>query len=671
MGIRQAPHIVSQACPVCRSEKFVAHPQLEADREIKALRVYCLNQNEGCVWIGELSSLLDYEVKPVQKCVKCDKCKEVVHFTNLTSHFATDCPCYCQYCEITAERELIGGEHKEKCHKFSLTCPNNCGQENIPRDAMDNHKMECPLEMIQCSQCDAKITRSSKEKHDDENKIEHFQMLCTDKFDSIFNELQTITVNIDSSKQEVVQIVKGLSNSNNNSRRTDLINKLKFIKSKFFLAMLCALLAILVMAIYTKYAEDTVDLSIVVDKELERNQNVTCNNVLAQTESKLQQAKSYQAKLENDIKTLMSMRYNQSLLKDTTKNEPTEKPINNGDQELLTELKKLNYLWSLSMNIYKSCKFLYDYMGTSITWNELLFLCNEMSSCGDEVTPVIVKMSNYSEKMKNKEQWYSSPFFVFEEGYKAQIRVDTAMHGDGNVTHDHVFVHLVLVDGPHDDKLIITHQLGEWPVKGIFTIELLNQFNDSKHRSNEVLFTCNAKTCGLKKAENYLDKGYLTPHETIHYQITSDYLQNNSLHFRISYMDTRYDYYFHCLSKYVLLPVVAVSSDLLIIFGFDKYVKIDPDSQPYFRAIIGILSWGILLVIGSVLVGNLMGGVLWTLSTGLLIGEIDEVIKSKRKRNADTSGLVIWYAGSFAGVLMYMLLVGVMSMPWDLVWLII
>ena len=394
--------------------------------------------------------------------------------------------------------------------------------------------------------------------------------------------------------------------------------------------------------------------------------------------NKLQQAKSYQAKLENDIKSLKSMRFKQDILEDTTKSEPT---IRSGDKKLQTDLKKLNYLWLLAVNIYKSCKFLYDYMGTSIIWNEILFLCNEMSSHGNQVAPVIVKMANYSEKMINREHWYSSPFFAFEEGYKAQIRVDTAMYGDGNITHDHVFVHLILINGPYDDKLI-TQQSGEWPMKGTFMIELLNQLNDSKHRSSEVIFTCSAKGCTLRKAEHYLDKGYLIPHETICYQITSDYLQNNSLYFRISYRNAKYDYYYyHYLAKYVLFPVVA-GSGVVMAVGCVGYAKIDD------KFYIGqIIIFSTFLVVGSLLVGNLLGGLLWSLSTYTLVGIVVKLRRKGRRkvelpgmqkrkvpksRNDDDepSGVVIWCAISGASVLTNLLLVGILLMPWDIIWLI-
>ena len=63
------------------------------------------------------------------------------------------------------------------------------------------------------------------------------------------------------------------------------------------------------------------------------------------------------------------------------------------------------------------------------------------------------------------------------------MQVYAAGYGDGEGTHVSVFLHLM--KGPHDDKL---EQSGHWPLRGTFTIELLNQLNDSDHYSHIVLF---------------------------------------------------------------------------------------------------------------------------------------------------------------------------------------
>ena len=670
---------VSRACPMCRKEQFDVYPQLEADREIKALRVYCLYEDQGCGWIGELSSLLEHKFsrdKPILKCMRCDKCNEVIHYTDLTSHFTTDCPCYCQHCKITAEREVIDNLHKEKCLKLPLPCPNNCGLDKIPRDGMDVHRMECPLELIQCCHCKAEITRNDKEKHDNENKIEHLQLMCDEKFKTAFNELQGINVSVDGIKQEVSRLIETMSNSSTSNRiDNDLLNQPFFNRSKLITAVLCVLIAILVMIFQSSFMQnknemqqqqqqipmqEILDMLKVANNGI-NEQNDTCKGLLAQTKmrlneleenvktykTKLQQAKSIQTKLETDIKNL---KHKQSM----SETKPTNK------SELQTELNKLNYIWSLAMNIYKSCKNLYDHISSDIAWSEMMFLCDEMSLQGDQVAPVIVKMSNYTEKMKNKKQWYSSPFFTFEEGYKLQIRIDPAVYGDGEITHDHVFVYLFLLKGRHDDELTV-QQSGDWPTKGTFTIELLNQLNDSDHRSSEVIFTCNSVTCNFKAAKRYSPTGHLTAHETICYQITSGYLQNDSLYFRVSYKDTRYDYYYYYhFTKYVLLPTAALIIAVItneVVFNKMRLKKLG-----------NIIFFGTGFIVGSLLVGNLLGGILWGVMTGLI--SVLVFLAWEKCTGNDVSQIAVAFVVLVASILTNILLVDVLSMPWNIMWLI-
>ena len=163
-----------KACPTCRKEPFDAYVQLEADRKIKALKVYCPNKKDGCGWTGELANIVN---NPLQSCERCDKCDDIIHYSDV--HLPTNCPCYCPHCDTTADREVINSEHKEKCNKFPLRCPNNCGQD-IPRDSMDGHKKVCPLEMVQCEyQCGARIVRNEVEKHNQEKLSEHIQLAHT------------------------------------------------------------------------------------------------------------------------------------------------------------------------------------------------------------------------------------------------------------------------------------------------------------------------------------------------------------------------------------------------------------------------------------------------------------------------------------------------------------
>ena len=105
---------------------------VQVDCDVEALKIYCPNKNRnGCGWIGEIACV-DGHLRGCK--ISCSKCKEIVYFSTMKSHLDTECPCYCPYCDITAEGEVINSEHKEKCHKFPLSCPNNTGVNNAPHD---------------------------------------------------------------------------------------------------------------------------------------------------------------------------------------------------------------------------------------------------------------------------------------------------------------------------------------------------------------------------------------------------------------------------------------------------------------------------------------------------------------------------------------------------------
>ena len=103
------------SCPKCRSKDFSTYVDKALEREIKELRIYCPNKKDGCGWIGEIARVDDH----LRGCkISCSKCKQIVYFSTMKSHLDIECPCYCPYCDITAEREVISSEHKEKCHNY-------------------------------------------------------------------------------------------------------------------------------------------------------------------------------------------------------------------------------------------------------------------------------------------------------------------------------------------------------------------------------------------------------------------------------------------------------------------------------------------------------------------------------------------------------------------------
>ena len=181
----------SMKCPVCRKEEGGFYPNFPIKREIKSLHIYCTNKEKGCEWQGELNDISNH-LGNSDGCqfeeVKCsNECGKMIQRQYLTSHVKTECPrrkVNCQYCHDTREHQFIEGQHKEECPKVPLPCPNKCEVGSVPREDMEAHRKECPLEMIQCEYysvgCEVRMARKDQEKHKKE-KMENHLMKTTHK----------------------------------------------------------------------------------------------------------------------------------------------------------------------------------------------------------------------------------------------------------------------------------------------------------------------------------------------------------------------------------------------------------------------------------------------------------------------------------------------------------
>ena len=87
-------------------------------------------------------------------------------------------------------------------------------------------------------------------------------------------------------------------------------------------------------------------------------------------------------------------------------------------------------------------------------------------------TPLLIKMSQFSQLKVNNDMWCSPGFYSHTIGYKMCLRVDANGCGVGKGTHVSVF--LYLMKGENDDALT-------WPIKYKCTITLLNQLKDEGH----------------------------------------------------------------------------------------------------------------------------------------------------------------------------------------------
>ena len=110
----------------------------------------------------------------------------------------------------------------------------------------------------------------------------------------------------------------------------------------------------------------------------------------------------------------------------------------------------------------------------ALRWTVHITTIATMAGSGTLTCPVIIKMSEFARRKESNIQWCSYSFYTHSGGYRLCMYVNTAGTGDGKGSH--LSVQLLLMKGPHDDKLT-------WPMRGKFTVTLLNQISDNNHHS--------------------------------------------------------------------------------------------------------------------------------------------------------------------------------------------
>ena len=134
-------------------------------------------------------------------------------------------------------------------------------------------------------------------------------------------------------------------------------------------------------------------------------------------------------------------------------------------------------------------------------------------------------MTDFDEYRRDDDVWYSSHFYTHPRGYKMCLRVDANGNGSSKGKHLSVFIHIM--QGEFDDRL-------KWPLKGSFTIQLLNQEEDSSHHTKIANCTEHSAAHAGRVTQGYrslFPLGFLN--FISHPELLPNYLKNDCLKFRI------------------------------------------------------------------------------------------------------------------------------------------
>ena len=384
---------LTNACPMCRTERFTTVPNKQNERAVLSLRIHCTNTKRGCAWVGEVGDITSHLTKSTGckfEVIRCsNSCGKTFERQFLANHVEKECPhrpTKCQYCHTEGAYQFIEGSHKEGCYKFPIPCPNKCEIVNVPSEHLQEHMRVCPLEIVQCQYqdvgCKAKVARKDLVKHDEEKTNDHLLLMKSALTDAQ-SKLADKQVRLANTEERLANAEVLLASAEDRLTETE---------QKLFIAE-CRIIN----------AEDT----------------------LAEREDRLADMEDRLAGTEDNLAI-------------------TEQRLASAEKKL----KEVNQIGELEASIKQKMKIFDTLFGE---WPiEMHTRAAKLSSC-NQLLPVFVKMPDFVTKVENNVDWYSDPFYTHHQGYKMRLNVVPA---GWNISQGyHMSVYLYLMDGPYDHRL--------------------------------------------------------------------------------------------------------------------------------------------------------------------------------------------------------------------------
>lgn len=411
------------------------------EREVLSLPCFCRYKNRGCKWKGELRYLKTHETNCQYSDVKCQACGETMERTKLEEHALKDCinrALKCTYCGEKVPQSKME-DHLEICPKFPIGCILNCGQEDIPRDMMNEHvTIHCPKSERPCPfsihGCEFKGTRESLDTHV-KSSIEYHLKLMSDssyEFNRRHKEMEEKVSRLEHERDALEQqlqnqteeLVVARTNIQTQQTKISMIEKTAFEQKR--------------------------DM-----EKLHRHLEVAGNGASGDALS---------SQME-EIMTLVRQHETQvnKLHNELTNLKATRLESNDADP------------WTKASLSHQTCERRFDRNEHQLALHEIQLSEQDMRTQMLEATShdgvYIWKIDQYSRRFQEAASGktvsiYSPPFYVGRFGYKVCARI--YLNGDGMGRGTHLSVFFVIMRGEYDALL-------QWPFSQRVHFRLLDQ----------------------------------------------------------------------------------------------------------------------------------------------------------------------------------------------------
>jgi hypothetical protein len=143
----------SKVCPMrCNPLEVITIDRHVLKNQVNKIKLGCPYHDSGCLAQLSVNEVARHERICDYRPSKCDKCKEVVSFTLMNSHFYESCKMnkiICFICTQTFNLNSLSA-HLISCSSNASLCE-CCAQKVLSDQA--THNINCPLQIFQCKLC--------------------------------------------------------------------------------------------------------------------------------------------------------------------------------------------------------------------------------------------------------------------------------------------------------------------------------------------------------------------------------------------------------------------------------------------------------------------------------------------------------------------------------------
>ncbi len=136
--------------------------------------------------------------------------------------------------------------------------------------------------------------------------------------------------------------------------------------------------------------------------------------------------------------------------------------------------------------------------------------------------PPVLTMTNFQQRKRDDDHWYSPPVYTHHQGYKICLRVEANGFSRGKGTHISVYVHFMR--GEFDNSL-------KWPFRGVISYQILDQVNGKDHTKHTIPYDDETPNTSVTEGERGVGRGHSTC--IAHTELEPKYLRNDTLLFQI------------------------------------------------------------------------------------------------------------------------------------------